>query len=161
MTTAGALTNLPTPPGGFLNGRLATGRDLDGRAELFGIGSDSVLYHTYQTSVLGWFWSSWEAFQQTAGATGAAQVQRNTDGRLEVITTGGPASASHIWQEAPNSGWADGAPLACALAAPVASSLSINADGRLEAFLSTSGPAVFHAWQQAASVGPWSPLVPL
>jgi hypothetical protein len=105
-----------TPPGDTFSQQStpAIGPDLDGRLQLFAMGSSGTLYHRRQTQTGGfadWEWSDWEAFSATKFNPKAVPVlSSNADGRLELflIANGGLA---HIWETAPSNGWSGWASL--------------------------------------------------
>jgi hypothetical protein len=73
---------------------IACAVNLDGRIEVFAIGTDRALNHIWQTSP-GGAWSSWEGL---GGTNSNLSVSSNLDGRLEVFTVGAANSLYHIWQ---------------------------------------------------------------
>ena len=89
----------------------------------------------------------------TLGFWGAATINRNPDGRLEVFALRNDNSVWHNWQTGPNtwSGW-------YSLLAGVSGRPTVitNLDGRLEIFGITTGGAVVHKWQVPGSATGWS-----
>jgi hypothetical protein len=106
-------------------------------------------------------WSGWSALDGSLSG-GDPVISNNADGRLELLAEAPGATGpelAHIWQTAPNSGWATfaslGAPAAQFLGFPA---VARNADGRLEAFVRVglmSTGALWHIWQTAPDGG-WS-----
>src|SRR5918911_3988360 len=106
-------------------------------------------------------WSGWSALDGSLSG-GDPVISNNADGRLEVFAEAPGATGpelAHIWQTAPNNGWASfaslGAPSAQFLGFPA---VARNADGRLEAFVRVglmSTGALWHIWQTAPNGG-WS-----
>ena len=80
----------------------AVGRNKDGRLEVFGVGSDSAVYHIWQNAPSGG-WSGWSGL---GGAVkGPIAVGSNSDGRLEVFVRGSDNALHHDWQVAPGGAW--------------------------------------------------------
>jgi hypothetical protein len=156
----GSWSSLGKPATDSLAGGPVIGTNADGRLEVFATGSQGV-WHAWQTSA-GGSWSSWDnlGFPSGSGGTSALAVAQNADGRQELFATVSAGEVWHIWQTAPNSGWASwsslgGEPYAEVLAAR-------NQDGRLEVFVegrSTATPpgpsGVWHRWQTSPG-GAWS-----
>ncbi|MDF7814967.1 M4 family metallopeptidase [Hymenobacter sp. YC55] len=70
----------------------------DGRWELFCIGTDKALWHTYQIAAgEGGNWSGWKSL---GGEVKQFSVSQNQDGRLEVFCIGKEGAFSRIWQQA-------------------------------------------------------------
>jgi hypothetical protein len=138
--------------------RLAAGKNLDGRLELFGLSSDGELWNIWQLAPNSG-WSSWDARGAPIGTTlGALAVGENADGRLEVFAISDGDALWHLWQD-PLSGtvWSDwgnlGAPAAGFLDDPV---VAQNSDGRLEVFTVLNDDSLWHIWQDPASPTYWS-----
>jgi hypothetical protein len=103
------------PLGGywFPRTRPAIARNADGRLELFMVGSDRRLYHTWQNSPSssnGWF-TSWALIGKPGSSTANNQwplssiptVAQNADGRLDVFMMGLDGILYHTWQNSPSS----------------------------------------------------------
>jgi hypothetical protein len=126
----------------------------DGRLEVFDVGSDEALWHTWQLAPNG-AWSEWASLGSTplvAGGPAEPVVGKNKDGRLEIFVTDASAVLWHSWQLALNgtwSGWASLGKLPELQPGPdtvIPSPVVENADGRLEVFL--PGKTTFwHIWQ--------------
>ena len=171
-TDLSAPTCSPTgaPPGGFKGGLppvLGASANLDGRAELYALGADGGLWHTYQ--LLDWSFSGWDpmfapvAYYPSAPAlSGSPQAQRNVGGTIEIVMAGDDGSLWHTYQLVPNGvwgGWYELGPTGLAGSNTVA--LAMNEDGRLEAFAVSPTGQVTHTYQSGPSTGPWSPVIPL
>lgn len=159
-------TTMGAPTGGFASpGPLGVNLNADGRAELYTVGGDGSVYHSYETTSAG-VWSGWESlFSPTGGGVpqGTPQVQLNTNGTLELVVPTTNGTLWHIFQNAPSSAW--GAWYELGGAFPGFSSIktlavAVNADGRLEEFtgygLGGTALAIGHSYQEAPSAGPWS-----
>src|SRR5260370_24571733 len=115
------------------------GKNADGRLEVFTIGSDGALWHTWQTAPgqrrgFSWF-SSGQPAASIANARFPPSVAQNTDGRLEVFTVGSDGALWHICQATPNGTWSNwtspGQPHEPTIT--TAPSVGKNTDERLEA----------------------------
>jgi hypothetical protein len=135
----------------------SVGRNQDGRLEVFAVTDAGAVKHIWQTAPN----SGWAASYDTLPTTFTFKnhpvaVAKNQDGRLEVFArkdTTASGEIVHIWQTAPNSGWAaDWASLG-ADTFTYPPSVGINGDGRLEVFGVASGGAVSHTWQTAPNSG--------
>ena len=124
----------------------------DGRMEMFGVGSNSHMWHDYQTAAnSGWNgWIDMANGNSIAGPT----VNHDKDGRLEVFVECGSGKVFHNFQVVGGggawNGWvSQGGPGLTNLIALA------NADGRVEVFgIGTNGD-VWHEWQTAAN-GAWT-----
>jgi len=94
-----------------LGGSLAAGPvialNADGRREVFAVGKDGALWHTWEVT-LGGGWSPWATFG--GSFVGTPTVGMNADGRLEVFATTAGGVLRHVWQVRPSadwSGWSD------------------------------------------------------
>jgi hypothetical protein len=135
--------------GGQLASDPAVAANADGRLEVFVRGSDSALYHMWQTDLDG----SWSDFASLAGeVAGNSAVGRNADGRLEVFVRAPDSTLRHIWQD-PTTGWSDWRSMGGELTTDPA--VASNADGRLEAFARGTDNALWHTWQTSPN-GDWS-----
>ncbi len=141
---------------------LAVSQNLDGRLEALTIGSDGALWHIWQTTPNG-TWSNWASLglPKSMSITSPPTVEKNKDGRLEVLVSGHDGALLHIWQTVPGSVWGNwdslGSPPNIAINSfPF---VSINADGRLEAFVNGSDGALWHCWQVTPG-GQWGSSTP-
>lgn len=108
----GVWENLGSPSVGIVGQeRLAVAANLDGHLELFAVGSDGAVWHTWQTAPNGPWAGWWASFGQPSGVSFAVpsssriQVEQNADGRLEVFLMGNDNNMWHTWQVAPNVNW--------------------------------------------------------
>jgi acylphosphatase len=125
--------------------QIATTRNIDGRIEVFAIGTDKALYHIWQTTPGGSAWSGWAGLG--GGITQIASAINN-DGRIEVFAIGTDKALNHIWQTAPGgSSWSGWAGLGGGVT-QVASGL--NNDGRIEVFAIGTDTALNHIWETTA-----------
>src|SRR6266496_4112763 len=137
-------------------------KNADGRLEALTIGSDGALWHIWQTTPNG-TWSNWASLglPKSMSITSPPTVEKNKDGRLEVLVSGHDGALLHIWQTVPGSVWGNwdslGSPPNIAINSfPF---VSINADGRLEAFVNGSDGALWHCWQVTPG-GQWGSSTP-
>lgn len=131
-------------------------RNADDRLEVFAIGTDSALYHSFQIAARADSpFSPWLPLDP--GPVSDLAVARNTDGRLEVFYVSN-GRIHHRWQIAPNRDWADGRGT-IALDAPVQQPRMLRTapdrEGRLMLFCVAGDGLVWHAWQQRPNDGPW------
>jgi len=92
-----------------LTGQLTSGRNQDGRQEIFAVGSDGNVWQIFQTVPNGG-WSDWRRLGKPPAEIRAGDriaVAPNADGRQELFVMGRDAALWHIWQVAPNVGWSD------------------------------------------------------
>jgi hypothetical protein len=124
----------------------------DGRLEMFGVGSNSDMWHNYQTAPnSGWNgWIDMANGNSIAGPT----VTHDLDGRLEVLVACGSGNVYHNYQVKGGggawNGWVnEGGPSVTNLVALT------NLDGRVEVFGIGNNGDVWHKWQTAAN-GAWT-----
>jgi hypothetical protein len=80
-----------------------TANTSDGRMELFAVGNNGSLYHSFQTNANG-SWSAWVAMGTSANkwsVNALPAVGVNKDGRLEVFVVGTNSSVYHAYQKVP------------------------------------------------------------
>ncbi len=136
--------------GGILVSNVAIQNNLDGRLEVFAVGTDNALWHIWQTAPSNGWANGWAS--RGGVILGKPSVGRNADGRLEVFARGTNNALWHIWQTAPNNGWANG----WASRGGVLTSDPVvcrNADGRLEVFARGLDNALWHIWQTSPNNG--------
>lgn len=128
----------------------------DGRLELFGVGSDSAVWHNWQTSP-GGGWSGWNSLG--GKVSGRPVVARNANGQLEVFAIG---TDSAVWTikeiSTPdwNKAWSSlGGKVLTGWFVPPVMDVIANSDGRLEAFCQGTDAALYHNWQTSPNGG-WS-----
>jgi hypothetical protein len=149
--------------------RLVTvGKNLDGRLEIFYVGTNGQLYHNWQLTPASYrasaslnSWQGETAFPAKGSPKNKAQyiaVGQNQDGRLEIFYVGANNRLHHNWQTQPANQPA-GAPLnswAGESSFPVKGShkdsakqiaVGLNAAGRLEIFYVGTDNHLFHNWQ--------------
>ena len=124
--------------------------DQDGRLEVFATGTDSAVWHIWQTAPNNG-WSPWASLGGIV--TSNRSVGRNADGRLEVFVRGTDDALWHIWQVSPNGPWSAWASLGGVITSDPF--VSRNLDGRLEVFARGTDKALWHIWQMAPNNG-WS-----
>jgi hypothetical protein len=141
--------------------RVVVGQNQDGRLEVFGIGSDSALWHKYQAKPNSSTWSGWATLGKPPGGLplSTAAVARNQDGRLEVVAIAHDGALWRRYQSKPNKGpwvgWSSmGKPAGVTkfVSRPV---IGQNQDGRLEVFVFGNG-ALWHSYQSIPNSGSWS-----
>jgi len=138
-------------------------QNIDGRLEIFYIGTNDRLYHNWQKSLDGG-WHGEEEFKHGGHYYTAKQicVGRNYDGRLEIFYIGTNDRLYHNWQEKPNGGWhgeeefKDGSHYYAAKQICVGQ----NVDGRLEIFYIATNDRLYHNWQEKPN-GHWNGEMPL
>ena len=134
-------------------------RNADGRIEAFSVGSDGALWHIWQTTP-GNGWGNWFSSGRPSSSVGMVEdftcVEINTNGRLEVFTTGTDGALWHIYQLAPNGNWSNWTSLEKPPNTNVnALGTGKNADGRIEVFTIGDDGNLWHIWQTAPG-GSWS-----
>lgn len=142
-------------PGSYSLGLPARGINLDGRQELFTIGSNGEVWHAWQTTPSG-LWSGWIDFSGT-GTSYCVTVASNADGRMELFALWYDLAVWHTRQGLPNSpfgswqtfGWPQNT---VSLTCP---QVGRNADGRLEVF-SIGSDGNLWTMPQAAPSGGWA-----
>ncbi len=136
--------------GGFqAASRPVVGANPDGRLEVFAIGRDGTVWHSWQTSPNG----GWSPFYSLGGSlSGQLSVANNSDGRLEVVGRSSAGSAWHTWQTSPGGGWAgQWAGLGGSLGGnPV---VAMNQDGTLQLFAVGTDRNLQSVWQGSAGGG--------
>jgi len=133
-----------------LRGIVTVGPNFDGRLEAFATGTDSALWHLWQTAPNGG-WSGWSSLGGVI--TSDQALGHNADGRLEVFVRGTDDALWHIWQTAPGGGWSGWASLGGVITSDPF--VSRNLDGRMEVFARGTDDALWHIWQTAPNGG-WS-----
>lgn len=115
----------------------------DGRLEVFATGTDSALWHNWQTSP-GGSWSGWNSLG--GGVLGSPTATINADGRLDVFVLSVSNNVWHIYQTSPGGGWSGWILIGGSISTPP--TVALNADGRLEIFARGTDCAGWHAWQE-------------
>jgi hypothetical protein len=156
----GVLSNTPSawgslggPPVGMLSLTVAT--NADGRQELFGIGTDHAVYHSWQA----WANGPWSGWASLGGWVSTITVGHEADGRLEVFGIGWP---NDVWAIDEVYGVADWNQAWFSLGGnfanfPGALAVGSNTDGRQELFAIGWDGTVYHNWQGWGEwAGRWS-----
>ncbi|MFN2466195.1 MAG: hypothetical protein ABR598_08035 [Candidatus Dormibacteria bacterium] len=146
--------DLGAPSSGTFASDPAIGINPDGRLEVFVTGSDSSVYHAWQTTPGG----GWSRFYSLGGFVknhGIAAIATNTDGRLELFAVGGDGAVWHAWQTSVGGGWSSWYRLGNAGGLQFVGSVGPgrNGDGRLEIVAVDTNGAMWHAWQTTPSGG--------
>ncbi len=159
-------------PSGVTLRRLTLEMNKDGRLQILAIGDDDQVWTSAQSSPGKAPWSSWASLggPGTGVTVLSLDAAANTDGRIEVVISGGVPSGSEfglqkprVWlayqptpnKAAPWSAWLDMGHPTGGAGQPVPT-VSRNADGRLEMFVPGIGGELWHRWQPAPGSGPWS-----
>ena len=147
-------------PGAKLSARRrpAIAQNADGRLELFGVGLDGHLYHTWQTTKNNSSeWAKWAPLGGGGPLPSDPVVAQNADGRLEVFVVASNGQLYHLWQTAPNGTWSNPTSLGGQWSPLRRPAIAQNADGRLEMFMVGSGRQLYHRWQtEPSSSNQWS-----
>src|SRR5581483_3652775 len=135
---------------GWFSGKVAIGVNKDGRLEAFVRGSDTALWHKWQTTAGG----SWTGWSPLGGLfISDPVVATNADGRLEVFAVGTDGGLWHVWQYSPGGSWSGWSGLGGGIQSDP--SVVLNADGRVEVFVRGTDNSLWHVWQVAPG-GNWS-----
>ncbi len=126
----------------------------NGGLEMFGIGSDTAVWHDVQTNANS-SWHGWTSLSQTGSIPGCATT-RNKDGRIEVYVVGPSGDVMRRAQTVVGGSWGAWA----SLGGTGFTNLQVvtNLDGRIELFSIGTNGDVWHTWQTAANgsfVGSW------
>jgi hypothetical protein len=133
----------------------------DGRLEVFVVGADGGLYHSWQTAASNG-WSQLVLHDRPAnGLVGSPALAPSGDGRLEMFVVGADGGLYHGWQTAPSNGWngqlvLHDRPGRGLIGSPA---LAPGADTRLEVFATGADGALYHGWQIAPSNGWNGPML--
>ncbi|MGZ5544063.1 MAG: hypothetical protein ACXWIU_05275 [Limisphaerales bacterium] len=126
----------------------------NGALDMFGIGSDTAVWHDVQAGPNG-SWNGWSTLNQTGAVPGCAAA-RNLDGRLEVYVVGSSGNVMRKYQTVVGGSWSSWASIGGSGTTNL--QVTSNQDGRIELFgIGTNGD-VWHTWQTAANggfVGSW------
>jgi len=168
--------SLSRPKCGLSNDLITVGNNSDGRMEIFAIGGDGALWHTYQTKPNDRHWTGWSSLGKPSKISylDSPVVLNNQDGRMEVFATGYNAGTTaymggelwHTSQSKPARGpwnsWKNlGSPSKSVKINRIGAGR--NSDGRLEVFATgavwpTISPeeGIWHIWQQKPNKETWS-----
>ena len=148
-------------PGAKLSARrkLSIAQNADGRLEIFAVGLDGHLYHTWQTTKNNSSeWAEWAPLGGGGPLPSDPVVAQNADGRLEVFVVASNGQLYHLWQNAPNGTWSNPISLGGQWSPLRRPAIDQNADGRLEIFMVDSDRQLRHKWQtEPSSSNQWSP----
>jgi hypothetical protein len=140
---AQSVTNAPNP---------------QGRYEVFAVGNDGALWHTFQTAV-GNGYSDWVSFgaPPSGPLSGSPVIAPSQDGRLEVFVVGSDGALWHIWQPGPPDVWSSWFSHGAASGGAITGSpaLLMDAFGKLELLVVGADGALWQINQVAPSDG-WS-----
>ncbi len=139
--------------------KLAVGNWANGALDLFVIGTDTVLYHNYQTTTGNS--TSWSGFLSLGGnweENADISVASENDGRLDVFVIGGLGSLHNNFQTAINSttwnGWNN---LSSAVSITARTAVSRDSTGRLNLFvIGTDGIAYYRTETAANTPTSWA-----
>ncbi len=122
----------------------------DGRLEIFAIGTDTALWHDWETGNNG-PWSGWASF----GGGGITQIAggKHQGGRMEVFVMSSAGAVSSMYQSGSPLAWYGYQQYPGLSVSGITT--ATNADGRLEIFAIGSDTALWHQWETSNN-GPWS-----
>lgn len=132
------------------------GINVDGRLEVFALGSGGNIWHNAETTPNG-TWGGWTALQSGKSFLGRLSVGRNQDGRLDVYALDWTNNVVHN-QELSGGGWSGWVALQSQTAHIFNSTPAVgnNQDGRLEVFTTENAHAeMWHDWQTSPN-GNWN-----
>jgi hypothetical protein len=126
----------------------------NGGLEMFGVGSDTAVWHDKQTNANS-SWNGWATLNQTGSVPGCAAA-RNLDGRLEVYVVNSSKNVMRKNQTVVGGSWSSWA----SLGGTGFTNLQAvsNQDGRIELFAVGTNGDIWHTWQTGANgsfVGSW------
>jgi hypothetical protein len=158
--------SLGMPPNKQTTWGLIGEKNADGRFEIFEVGSDDALWHTWQTTTGGECYNSWFSSGKPSACKGVdmgLSVSQNADGRLEFFTVGSDGALWHIWQNVPNGTWNQWTSLGTPSNVQLNTGPTVgkNKDGCLEVLIVGSDGALWHTtqvepgkdWNDWASLG--------
>lgn len=127
-------------------------QNCDGRLENFTVGSDSAVWHQWQTSP-GGPWSGWSSLGGYLISDIA--VIRNVTCKLEVFGVGGDHAMWHIWQNNAGTGpWSGWSSLGGYLTSSPSAGFFSNGEAVIQALGGDYNPWCDH--QGSPGSGPWS-----
>lgn len=150
------------PPGGWRPDRISIAANGDGRLEVFAVGVDGSLQHSFQPAPqAGWSpWYSMNPPWTPSTSTGVAGVVagRQADGRLVAVTVDASARLVVDVQAGPGVGWAPWQDLGGSVTGTP--ELGVNQDLRLETFVVGTDGRLWHSyitgsatWSAASALG--------
>ncbi len=142
--------------------RIGVGQNQDGRLQVFMVGTDNVLYTSYQTPLAGDGFSSWFSLGGSWSSQDSIAIGQNLDGRLQLFMVGTDSVLKTSYQTPlPNGGFSSWVPFAGSWSSQDSVAVGQNQDGRLQiSLIGTDGN--FHTSYQTVVNGGFSPwgLVP-
>ena len=124
----------------------------DGRLEVFYQGTDSALWHVWQTTPNG----PWSAHARIGGTISLLSLARTGSGSIVAFTRGSDSNLYAI-EQAGSADWGGRFTLIANTVNGGSMSAGTNADGRVEVFFVGHDSDVQHVWQQnATSPNVWS-----
>jgi hypothetical protein len=81
---------------------LDVAKNADGRLEVFGVGPDERIWHTWQTAPNSGWAGGWGELYSPNDRLTSLVVAANADGRLEVFGVNAQENIWHTWQSVPN-----------------------------------------------------------
>lgn len=129
-----------------------SGRNADGRQQVFVVGADGQLWTNWQKTVNG-LWNGW--VNLGGNLQGSLSLGTSTDNRMELFALGADGSIQHNWQVSPNGAWNGWVSRGGSWPVGVQPTATRNADGRMEVFLVGADGALWHMWQVVPN-GSWS-----
>lgn len=136
--------------------RVWFGTNADGRLEVFGVGTDETVWHTWEEKPNGKWIGAWSRLHTANDKLRKLAIARNHDGRLEVFGVAPDDRVWHTWQVIPNNGWNDTWVELYSSADRLRTiATGQNQDGRLEVFGVAPNNTIWHTWQTDTS-GSWN-----
>lgn len=133
------------------------GTNVDGRLEMFTLGSDGAIWRNAQASP-NCSWSGWTSMG--GSFTAAPTVGVNSDGRLELFGRGIDGAIWDASQQTPGGSWSGWTSLGGYLTSPP--SVAANADGRLEIFaVGGDNATIWHDAQSTPGSSAWTNWFPI
>lgn len=151
-------TRIGEPSGINLQRQIMVQTNLDGRLEVFSIGSNGQLWHIWQNAPNDG-WSDWSQFPTPAGARFAVDdfvVSHNPDGRIEVFAKNSvDNSLWQVWQLVPNGGWSGWSKMSSPTGVDFSRrfAVALNGGGRQDVATIGSDNAFWHEQQNAPNDG--------
>jgi hypothetical protein len=126
----------------------------NGALEMFGVGSNTAVWHDWQTSSSGG-WHAWASLSQSGSVPGCV-VARNSNGTLEAFVVGPTKNVMRNYQTSGGGSWNGWV----SLGGTGFTNLQVirNLDGRIELFGVGTNGDLWHTWETAANggwVGSW------
>jgi hypothetical protein len=122
--------------GGNIISNPVAGRNVDGRLEVFAVGSDHALYHNFEQAASSS--NSWSGISSLGGyIISDPALASNSDGRLEVFAVGSDHALYHNFQLSPSSSnsWSGYAYLGGIILNNTNPAAALNSQGQLQVFV--------------------------